>query len=104
MLAEMVEGLLEEYALKKSDIRFWILHSAGRKILDNARVSMGLKEEDLAFSRSVLRNYGNLSSATVLFVLDSVISSGDPKPGDLAVMAALGPGFAAEGALLRWAA
>jgi 3,5-dihydroxyphenylacetyl-CoA synthase len=104
MLAEMVEGMLEEYGLKKSDIRFWILHSAGRKILDNARVSMGLKEEDLAFSRSVLRNYGNLSSATVLFVLDSVISSGDPKPGDLAVMAALGPGFAAEGALLRWAA
>jgi predicted naringenin-chalcone synthase len=43
-----------------------------------------------------------MSSATVLFVLDRVMNSGDPQPGDLAVMAAMGAGFAAEGALLRW--
>jgi len=103
MLKEMVEGLLAEQGLKKSDIRFWILHSAGRKVLDNAQEGLGLKDEDLAFSRAVLRGCGNMSSATVLFVLEKVMSSGLPRPGDLAVMAALGPGFAAEGALLKWA-
>jgi len=51
----------------------------------------------------VLRSCGNMSSATVLFVLEKVMSSGLLRPGDLAVMAALGPGFAAEGALLKWA-
>jgi predicted naringenin-chalcone synthase len=103
MLRDMVCELLEVHHLEKSDVRFWILHSAGRKVLDNARVCLGLKEEDLAFSRTVLRNYGNLSSATVLFVLEQVVKSGLPQPGDLGIMAALGPGFAAEGALLRWA-
>jgi alkylresorcinol/alkylpyrone synthase len=63
---------------------------------------MGLTDGDLAFSRSILAHFGNLSSATVLFVLDAVAGSGQPSPGDLGVMAALGPGFCAEGALLRW--
>jgi predicted naringenin-chalcone synthase len=102
MLRELVEAMLEEHGLAKQDIRFWILHSAGRKVLDNAREYLGLSEDDLCWSRSVLRDYGNMSSATVLFVLEKVMRSGLPKPGDLAVMAALGPGFAAEGALLRW--
>jgi alkylresorcinol/alkylpyrone synthase len=102
MLHELVEAMLEEHGLAKQDIRFWILHSAGRKVLDNARQYLGLSEDEFCWSRSVLRDYGNMSSATVLFVLEKVMSSGLPKPGDLAVMAALGPGFAAEGALLRW--
>ena len=103
MLKDLIEAMLDAHHLKKSDIRFWILHSAGRRVLDNARVYLGLEEQDLAYSRDVLRNYGNISSATVLFVLEKVIGSGLPRPGDLAIMAALGPGFAAEGALLQWA-
>jgi alkylresorcinol/alkylpyrone synthase len=50
----------------------------------------------------VLRNYGNMSSPTVMFVLDEVMRNGDPQPGDLGVMVALGPGMAAEVVLLRW--
>jgi len=102
MLKELVEGLLQEHRLNRQDIRFWILHSAGRRVLENAQALLGLTDEDLAFSRRVLREYGNMSSATVLFVLEKVLASGLPRPGDLGVMAALGPGFAAEGALLRW--
>lgn len=102
MLKELVEGLLQEHHLNREEIRFWILHSAGRKVLENAQALIGLTDEDLAFSRMVLRDYGNMSSATVLFVLEKVIESGRPRAGDLGVMAALGPGFAAEGALLRW--
>jgi len=50
----------------------------------------------------VLHDYGNMSSATVLFVLERVMRCGNPREGDVAVLAALGPGFAVEGALLRW--
>jgi alkylresorcinol/alkylpyrone synthase len=50
----------------------------------------------------VLRRYGNMSSATILFVLDETLRAEAPIPGDWALMIALGPGFAAEGALLRW--
>ena len=56
----------------------------------------------IRFSRAVLRNYGNMSSPTVMFVLDEVVSNGDPRPGDWGIMVALGPGMAAEVALLRW--
>jgi predicted naringenin-chalcone synthase len=102
VLADLVGSLLEEHGVRQSDIRFWILHSAGRKVLDHAGQRLGLSAEHLSHSREVFRNFGNMSSATVLFVLDRVMNSGDPKPGDLAVMAAMGAGFAAEGALLRW--
>jgi predicted naringenin-chalcone synthase len=102
VLEELVGSLLEEHGLKKSDIRFWILHSAGRKVLDRAKERLGLSEQDLCYCRGVFRRFGNMSSATVLFVLDQVMTSGLPRPGDLAVMAAMGAGFAAETALLRW--
>jgi len=56
----------------------------------------------VTFSRGILRRFGNVSSATVLFVLEAVMASGQPCAGDYGLMMALGPGFAAEGALLRW--
>ena len=102
VLEELAGALLEEHGVKKSDIRFWILHSAGRKVLDAAGRRLGLSEDDLGYSRHVFRKFGNMSSATVLFVLEHVMASGKPQPGDLAVMAAMGAGFAAEAALLRW--
>jgi alkylresorcinol/alkylpyrone synthase len=50
----------------------------------------------------VLRRYGNMSSATILFVLEETLRAGTAVPGDWGVLIGLGPGFAAEGALLRW--
>ena len=67
-----------------------------------AKERLGLSEDDIRFSRDVFRTCGNMSSPTVLFVLDGVMASGQPRPGDFAVMAAMGAGFAAEAALLRW--
>jgi predicted naringenin-chalcone synthase len=61
-----------------------------------------LTDADLQFSNSVLRNFGNMSSTSVMFVLDEVITHGEPGHGDWGVMIALGPGMAAEAVLLRW--
>jgi alkylresorcinol/alkylpyrone synthase len=102
MMEEVATRLLKDHGLRREDVRFWVLHSAGRRVIERAQTALGLPDADLAFSREVLRRYGNMSSATVLFVLDEVLRTGAPRPGDWGVMVALGPGFAAEGALLRW--
>jgi predicted naringenin-chalcone synthase len=97
-----LDSLLTPRGLRREEIRFWILHPGGRKVLDAASEFLGLAEEHLRFSRRVLRNFGNMSSPTVLFVLDEVLRAGEPQSGDYGVLLALGPGFAAEAALLRW--
>ncbi len=97
-----LDSLLLPRGLRRDDIRFWILHPGGRKVLDVASEFLGLAEVHLHFSRRILRDFGNMSSPTVLFVLDEVRRSGEPQPGDYGVLLALGPGFAAEAALLRW--
>ncbi len=102
MMEEVATRLLKDHGLRREDVRFWVLHSAGRRVIERAQTALGLPDADLAFSREVLRRFGNMSSATVLFVLDEVLRTGAPRPGDWGVMVALGPGFAAEGALLRW--
>ncbi len=102
MLGELVDGLLKDHDLGRPEVCRWILHSAGYRILDRAQHDLGFSDADLAAPRAVLRQYGNLSSATVLFVLREVLERQQPAAGDWGLMAALGPGFAAEGALLRW--
>jgi alkylresorcinol/alkylpyrone synthase len=102
MIKALAEAMLARYHLKQDDIRFWVLHSAGRGVLERAQRALDLTDRDLIYSRRVLQRFGNMSSATVLFVLSEVIDSGEASPGDLGVMIALGPGFCAEGALLQW--
>src|SRR6266850_1871750 len=102
MMREMATILMAAQGLKREDIRYWVLHSAGRRVIDRARTLLGLSEEQVGHSRSVLRSFGNMSSATILFVLEETLRAEAPVPGDWALMIGLGPGFAAEGALLRW--
>jgi predicted naringenin-chalcone synthase len=102
MMAEMAEILLSSQGLKREDIRHWVLHSAGRGVLDRARVALELEEAQIACSRNVLRRHGNMSSATILFVLEASLDSACAVPGDWGLLIGLGPGFAAEGAVLRW--
>ena len=102
MMKEMVDLLLATQGLKRETVRHWALHSAGRRVIESARRLIELDDADVRHSRQVLRRYGNMSSATVLFVLDDVLRTGAPAPEDWGLMIALGPGFAAEGVLLRW--
>jgi polyketide synthase Type III len=102
MIGRAVDGLLIRNGLRRADIRFWIMHPGGRKVIDAVQKQLRCTDEQVRFSRNVMRNFGNMSSPTVMFVADEVVRSGDPRPGDLAIMAALGPGMAAEAALLQW--
>jgi predicted naringenin-chalcone synthase len=102
MIEKALQRLLQRHGLSRSEIRFWVVHPGGRKVINSVQEYLKLTDEQMLFSRAVLRNYGNMSSATVMFVLDKVVRDGDPHPGDWGVMVALGPGMAAEVALLRW--
>ena len=102
MIEKALQQLLRRHGLSQSDVCFWVVHPGGRKVIDNVQKHFGMTDDQLRFSRAVLRNYGNMSSPTVMFVLDEVVRNGDPRPGDWGVMIALGPGMAAEVALLKW--
>ncbi len=102
MVAELADQLLAAHGLTRADVDHWVLHSAGRRVIERAQRQLGLSDDALAHARTVLHDYGNMSSATVLFVLQHLLETANPRTGDWGVMIALGPGFAAEGALLRW--
>ena len=97
-----VDSLLARNGLERSGVRFWGIHPGGPKIIDALQARLGLTDEHLAPSRAVLRRYGNMSSPTILFVLDELQRSGGPRPGDYGVLLAFGPGLTMEGALVCW--
>jgi polyketide synthase Type III len=102
MIERAIDALLARNSVCRSEVRFWIAHPGGRKVIDNVQHHLGLSDTQVRFSRSIMRNYGNMSSPTVMYVLDEVMRKGDPRQGDIGVMVALGPGMAAEAALIRW--
>jgi alkylresorcinol/alkylpyrone synthase len=99
----LVEPLLARHGLQLADLRFCALHPGGRRILEDLDRDLGLAGLTEP-SWDVLRDYGNLSSATVLFVLDEVLRRAPPPVGSYGLCAAFGPGFTAELSLLRWEA
>ena len=99
---EVIDQLLSQNGTGYQDIRHWIVHPGGEKVLDAFEQALDLPADELAPSRSVLYNYGNMSSATVLFVLEEVLRSRSPQPGDLALMCSFGAGFGVYAVLLEF--
>lgn len=101
-VAGFVDGLLARNGLRRGQVRFWGVHPGGSKIIDHLQQRLGLTDAHLDHSRAVLRAYGNMSSPTVLFVLDDIQRRGKPQPGDYGLLMAFGPGLTMESALLQW--
>lgn len=80
------------------DIEHWAIHPGGRSILDRVESSLGLSEAQLVPSRDTLRDFGNMSSATVLFVLKHIL--GTAQPGERICAMAFGPGLTVESGLM----
>jgi alkylresorcinol/alkylpyrone synthase len=97
-----VDGFLADHGLARGDVRHWIAHTGGPKVLEAFRRALALPEAAVARSWRSLQEVGNLSSASVLFVLRDLLDAGEARPGDFGVLAAMGPGFSAELLLLRW--
>ena len=101
-LGKDVDAFLGEHGHKRSDIKTWIMHTGGPKVLESTATALGITADDLAASWACLRKVGNISSTSVLLVLEDVFTNRRPAQGTLSILAAMGPGFCCELVLLRW--
>jgi alkylresorcinol/alkylpyrone synthase len=97
-----VDEMLAEQGLARSAISHWIAHTGGNRVLEAIATALDLPPGALDRSWRLLAATGNLSSASVLFVLHDLLDARAAHPGDYGLMLAMGPGFCAELALLRW--
>ncbi len=99
--APKLKDILAGQDIRPENIAHWALHPGGRAILDALQNGMQLSDEQVLPSRTVLRNYGNLSSASILFVLREIMKNSSLKRDELVCAVAFGPGLTMETALLR---
>ena len=100
-LGPFVHEFLAENDVTKDDITHFVAHPGGKKVLESYEKSLGFSSDKTAISRTVLRHNGNMSSPTVLYVLEEFMKN-EPLAGEYGLMAALGPGFFGELLLLKW--
>jgi len=98
-VGQVFDSMLARVNLGRSQVAGWILHPGGRDVLLALRGRLNLSDHDIRWSEAVLRDYGNVSSPSVLFVLEAALS--DSVPGGFWWMCAFGAGFSCHGALLE---
>lgn len=101
-IGPLIEALCAEEGIAVGDIRWWGIHPGGPKIVDFIGDEMGLSDAQLRASRHVLAHYGNCSSATILLVLEEIMKTDRPAPGDYGVLTGFGPGLTMESTLIRF--
>ncbi len=101
-LGENVDEFVADHQLTRNDIASWVLHTGGPKVLEATEKALHLAKAALSASWDCLRKTGNLSSASVLFVLEEILKHRRPPSGTYGILAAMGPGFCCELVLLRW--
>lgn len=92
----LIENFLKRHGLVPGAIDFWLTHPGGKKILEFFEARFALANSQCRWSREVLSEYGNLSSATILFVLKKFIDSKVMLPGCRALVVGIGPGLTVE--------
>lgn len=101
-LGHDLDAFLADHGHRRSDIKSWVLHTGGPKVLEATADALDLHNGELDASWDCLKRVGNLSSASVLVVLEDVMRNRRPEPGTLGILAAMGPGFCSELLLLKW--
>lgn len=101
-LKPAVDDFLRKSKIRRQDVNYWLFHPGSSKIIDASAKALSLTRRDTRLSRRFLGNYGNLSSASVLFILNDALRSEKPPAGSHGMIAAMGPGFACELALVRF--
>ncbi len=98
---ENIQELADRNNIGLREIRHFVVHPGGPKVIDAYEEALGLKKDELRFTRNVLRKHGNMSSPTVLYVLKEFLDKGDFTQGEYGLISALGPGFSSELILFR---
>ncbi len=103
LINDNIKTMIEALPITSSNINYWAIHPGGKKIIDDFAKAMNLSKEDLKASYTILKNYGNMSSPTVLFVLKELIdTTNSNKSGESILAAAFGPGLSIETMLLKY--
>jgi alkylresorcinol/alkylpyrone synthase len=97
-----MEAFLDKHVLTIAAIDHWLVHPGGPKVIQALQNGLGLPDEALALSWECLAEAGNISSASVLQVLDMFTKRMQPEPGEWGILMAMGPAFSAELVLLQW--
>ena len=97
-----VDSFLADHGLERSDVASWVCHPGGPKVLEAMEEALELPEDALEVTWRSLREVGNLSSTSVLLVLEETMEKRRPEPGSWGMMTAMGPGFCSELVLLKW--
>lgn len=97
-----LEGFLQECRLSAESLSHFVMHPGSVRIVEIIANQLGLSREDIEPTLKVLFQKGNMSSVTVLAVMQEIQSRSAPQVGDLGLMVAFGPGFVAEMALFEW--
>ncbi len=96
-----VDGFLADHGLTRDDIGWWVCHPGGPKVIEALQSALEVPREALQLTWESLARVGNLSSASVLHVLEDTLRQRPPTPGTHGVLLAMGPGFCSELVLLR---
>jgi alkylresorcinol/alkylpyrone synthase len=106
LVREQIKGLVENFLgrhnLTPGEMTAYLLHPGGQKLLVCIEEELGLQRCHTKFSWDVLRDYGNISSATILFILQEWLTKKQMNQGDYGLVAGFGPGFSSEFLLLQW--
>ena len=97
-----MESFLGKHELTIPDLDHWLVHPGGPRVIQALEEGLGLPDEALALSWETLAEAGNISSASVLVILDKFMKRVQPKQGAYGVLMAMGPAFCAELVLLQW--
>lgn len=101
-ISEQMGSILRDAGLGIEDIDSWLFHPGGSRILRSIEKGLGIDNCKLRESAQVLRDYGNLSSATIFFIIDSYLQNEQKKSGSYQVVGAVGPGFGLDTILTQW--
>ncbi|MGI9534739.1 MAG: type III polyketide synthase [Thermodesulfobacteriota bacterium] len=93
---ENILEFIEQYDLSIANLKHFVLHPGGAKVLDEYEKALGLENGSIKHSRKVLKEHGNMSSPTVLYVLKEFMHSNEYNSGEYGLISALGPGFSSE--------
>ena len=97
----IVDTFLEKHKLIRSDIRFWVIHPGGRRIIEEIQKALGISEEDTKDSWDILKNYGNMLSPSIMFVLEKTMTR-EKIPGKYGLAISFSPGVGTECLLLQY--
>lgn len=101
-LGTLAEGFLGEAGWDRADVDHWIVHPGGRRIIDCAQAALELCDQEVAISREVLAEHGNIGTPSIFYVLQRTIERRRPVAGQRGLMVTVGPGITVGLMLLQW--